>query len=164
MASTMFIYEERLDLARPAQTCGSLDEIAEGETMRIRLVQGPGPHNNLDCSFWLADVTSPAIDLPSPLPGLLNTVNANVAVASGVRDFGGGCSGQWELEVHGATNEPFGPQPPGASPILMVYRVFATNSSLGDPAACAAITGGAVGPDGGFRCGDAWAASISQAP
>ncbi len=155
--STMAFYTPSLGLTRPALSCGALDEVIVGDTFGIRMVQSPRQNIAQRCSFWVAEVTFPSIDLGSRLPLLINNQSYNQITVSGSRDFGGGCVGGWELSLHSPNSDPFAPQPVGGTPVVMAYRVFGAEPEAN--AACSALVGREP-TDGYFTCGDAFVASM----
>lgn len=156
-ASTTAFYSPMFDLTRPAPTCGALDGIAAGDMLTIRLVDAPSAIS-MDCSFWDAEITSPPLDLGTPNALIANNRSHNQIIASGRRDFGGGCEGAWEFSLHAPGDDPFMSQEPGATPVLLAYRVFATVPEAN--AACSALAGREP-TTGNFVCGDAFVATMT---
>jgi len=153
--SMMAVYLSEYDLTHPAPTCDGLGDIAVGDTLTMRTTRAPSASQ--DCSFWVAEITSPSVDLGTPLPILLNNRSYNQMDASGRWDFGGGCEGLWEFSVHAPEDDPFRPQTSSSIPVVVGYRVFE-----GPSEACAAVVGHDVTEDV-FVCGDAYVVSMAPA-
>jgi hypothetical protein len=156
-ASTTALYFEEHDLTRPAPTCAMLGDATPGETFTVRVLERePGAR----CSFFLGEIVAPRVDLGTRIRILLNDREANVIIASGNRDFGGGCRGPWELSIHSPGDNPFREQTPGTVPAVLAYRVFNADGETSN-AACAARIG--ADPSEFFRCGDAFVARMEPA-
>jgi hypothetical protein len=153
--SMMAAYAEEHDLAVPAPTCTGLDDLHAGEVWGVRVLP---PAADQFCSFYRGEITAPPIDIGESLPVVLNDRSHNFIATSGRWDFGAGCDGLWEFTVHAPSDEPFRTQTPEGTPIVVAYRVFEAVPE--NNAACSAIVGRPATSEG-FRCGDAYVASMS---
>lgn len=156
--STMAVYLPEYDQTRPAPTCDGLGDIAVGETLTVRTTEAPDASQ--DCSFWFGEITSPSVDLGTRLPIILNNRSYNQLIAAGRWDYGSGCEGIWEFSVHAPEDDPFRPQSSSSIPAVVGYRVFEATAEVAP--ACAALVGREPEVDG-FRCGDAYIASMAPA-
>lgn len=155
-ASTTALYFEEHDLTRPAPTCGTLGDLAVGETWTINVLERP----ELRCSFYRGEVLSPPVELGTPISILINNRSHNMVAVSGTWDFGDGCRGPWELSIHSPGDNPFREQTPGTIPAVLAYRVFNADGETSNDA-CAALFG--ADPSEFFRCGDAFVARMEPA-
>ncbi|RLB54092.1 MAG: hypothetical protein DRJ42_10120 [Deltaproteobacteria bacterium] len=155
--STMAVYLPEHDLVPPIPSCGELGDVNVGEVWTLRAHE---PVTGQFCSLHAGEITSPSLDLGTPVPVFLNNRSTNFIAASGRRDFGGGCQGGWEFTVHATGDDPFRPASSSIYPIVIAYRVLLAGSTAN--AACSTLTGQEP-TSGDFRCGDAYIASMAPA-
>ncbi|WP_236516775.1 hypothetical protein [Sandaracinus amylolyticus] len=160
LESSTVRYEEEFDLTTSHPSCAMLDDVTPGSTLDLRLTQAP--HAGSRCSEWFGEI--PGVDLGARHPVIFGSTGYNLITVSGRRDFGDGCSGIWEFDVHmpsTAMTDPFRAADPFEIPVTLVYRYFI--ASAGAEEACMARSGvSTLSDEGVFRCEDAFVSQMSR--
>lgn len=158
--STTVRYEAEFDLTTSHPSCATLDDVTPGATVELRLTQAP--RSGSRCSEWFGEI--PGLDLGTRHPVIIGSTGYNLITVSGRRDFGDGCNGVWELDVHmpsTSLTDPFRGADPFEIPVTLIYRYFI--ASPGAEEACMARSGVSTLTDEGvFRCEDAFVSQMSR--